>query len=584
MLLKIRKTVSILRSFVSFAVALSACLAADGKEDVFHPVRDRAETTSLNGEWDIELAGRRGKIRVPGNWETQGWKTPQYGCVVDDMTGIYRRTFDFSPRWKGRRVVLRFDGVLFGLEVEINGRAVGTNEGASAFNLVQFDVTDFLVKGENEIKATVRSRSRTWLFDTNDCWGLCGIFRDVELFSVPSQAWIEDVTFTTSGTNWTARVDVGGPGRDSVKVSTALRGADRCGGIRRWTPETPNLYDLVVTLEDGGRVIQRVVERVGFRDIEVRADGIFVNGERVFIKGVNWNEIDPFEGRALSFETFFGNMSLMKSAGINTIRTAHYPFSPKFYDLADMMGFWIIDEVPIATRGCAQLADPSFRDDLLARAEATVRRDKNRPSVLIWSCGNENKVEENTIAVLDYMKKKDPTRPRLLPMRNKIVDWIADQKNHFDFGKHVDIYSGHYLSQRGMEILENVADKPVMMTEFAHSRKGLKDFEKSVARMRNHPDKWVGACVWQWRDQAILHDGKVFRGLDDEDVIAHWTGDGKRKWGKEKQGKWLEDGRIYDNWGFNGCDGIIYADMEPKEQFWRVKKTYSEISNGGKNP
>ena len=243
MLLKIKKTVSILRPFVSFAVALSACLAADGKEDVFHPVRDRAETTSLNGEWDFELAGRRGKIRVPGNWETQGWKTPQYGCVVDDMTGIYRRTFDFSPRWKGRRVVLRFDGVLFGLEVEINGKAVGTNDGASAFNLVQFDITDALREGVNEIVCRVRSRSRTWLCDTNDDWGICGIFRDVEIFSVPREAWIEDVVFTSRGTNWTARVDIGGPSGAKAVAKTEIRGADKCGGIKPWSPEAPNLYD-----------------------------------------------------------------------------------------------------------------------------------------------------------------------------------------------------------------------------------------------------------------------------------------------------------------------------------------------------
>ena len=556
---------------LSTAIAFSAVAvaAADG---AVYPVRYRAEVTSLNGMWAFEMDGKKGTIQVPGNWETQGWKTPQYGCVVDDKTGIYRRKFQWNPLWKGRRVILRFDGVLFSYEAKVNGKVVGGS--GRAFNMSQFDITDVLIEGENEVEVAVRSRTKddSWLFDTNDCWGICGIFRDVEIFSVPSKAWIADVAFTTKGRSWDARVDVGGPRKSAAKVMTELRGA---GEIELWTPQTPKLYDLVVTLELDGEVIQKIVEHVGFRDIETRRDGLYVNGVKIFIKGMNWNEIDPMEGRALSFETFYRNMALMKSIGVNTIRTAHYPFSPRFYEIADSMGFWVIDEVPLASRGRDILKRKEVRDEVIARTAATIRRDRNHPCVLLWSIGNETWMTQNSVEALKCAKSIDPTRPLVVPMIGaQMMEWLPEQEKHFDFGRYVDIYSGHYLSLEQMKKAEGLVDKPIMETEFAHCLKGFGAFEPSLKLMREHPDKWIGGCVWCWRDQALLTDGTTFAGFDVRKKTP-WS-DGERKGAKEDQGMWLPDGRLYDSWGAAATDGIVYPDLSPKPAFFRVKKEYVE--------
>lgn len=566
------------------AVVSASTAFALGAEPRFYPVRDRALVTSLDGEWSFELDGKKGSIQVPGNWETQGWKVPQYGCVVDDKTGVYRRRFGWNPLWEGRRVVLRFDGVLFSYEATVNGRFVGGSD--RAFNMAQFDITDALVNGENVIEVAVRSRTKdsSWLFDTNDCWGLCGIFRDVEMFSIPTEAWIEDVVFTTKGKTWNAKVEVGGPAKGSAKARAELRGADK---IEMWTPDAPNLYDLVVVLELEGKEIQRVVERVGFRDVETRKDGLYVNGERVFIKGMNWNEIDPFEGRAISFETFYRNMALMKSVGVNTIRTAHYPFSPRFYEIADSMGFWVIDEVPLASRGRDILKRGEMRGEVIARTEETIRRDKNHPSVLLWSIGNETWMTQNSIEALKYAKAKDPTRPLVVPMiGSQMMRWLPEQERNFDFGRYVDIYSGHYLGIEDMKKAMALVDKPIMETEFAHVSKGFDIFEPSLKLMRENPGKWVGGCVWCWRDQAILTDGKTFAGFGGGQTP--WN-DGQRKGTKATQGKWLQDGRLYDSWGPAATDGILFPDMSPKPAFWRVRKEYlgrssPAVSGGGIDP
>ena len=199
-----------------------------------YPKRDRLFTTSLNGTWAFKLVNglvtpdelkgwnepgydvsQWDDIAVPGNWETQGLKSPQYGNQIDEMSGFYVRRFRWNPTWEGQRVILRFDGVLFGYEVWLNGKYVG--RWGSAYNLAQWDVTDKLVKGRNTIAVKVITRSRGWLFDTNDCWALAGIFRSVELFTVPND-YIEDIVFRTE------EVDLATKNTKDTKVTAAQAG------------------------------------------------------------------------------------------------------------------------------------------------------------------------------------------------------------------------------------------------------------------------------------------------------------------------------------------------------------------------
>lgn len=563
------------RTLLSALLALILLpLMGNGNANVY-PVRDRFEVTSLNGTWQFKYENNPWTyIEVPGNWATQGIRLPEYGHGISDVRGVYRRRFRYDSRWDGRKVMLRFDGVLFGYEVSINGRKVGEHYKGSAFNMAQYDITDCLRRdAPNDIEVTVSSRAHGWLFDTNDCWGLVGIFRDVEIFSVNKDAWIEDITFRTKGEEYTCDVKVHGNAKAYAAV-VDRNGIQVAKGKHKWSAEHPYLYDLVVTLTDSlGRKLQRVVQKVGFRDIEFTTQGMTVNGRKTMMNGVAWNEIDPVEGRALSYRERRRQMELMKQAGVNTIRTAHYPFGPDFYDLCNEMGFYVIDEIPFGSRGADLLAKDEYLPELLGRTEATIRRDKNHPSVVVWTFGNENKVRPNTIKVLDYARRLDPTRPRALPQIGAhIAGWAASGKYPLNFDRHVEILAGHYLKpiEARMGALENTG-MPIMMTEYCHSLgNGFSEFEETYRRMAGS-GRWIGGCLWVWQDQSVMHNGKEYVGVN---TVNAPSKDYRRDMPEEFQGNRIDSRRLLDSWGDRGTDGITFADGTPKEAYQLVKRLY----------
>lgn len=579
-----------------------------------YPVRDRFYVTSLDGTWAFKLVeGLNGSdgldgwnqpgydvsawddIRVPGNWDVQGFSNPRYGNQVAEQTGLYVRCFRSRPEWRHERVFVRFDGVLFSYRVWVNGKEVGA--WGSAYNLAQFEVTEALVEGRNTIAVEVKTRSKGWLFDTNDCWGLCGIFRSVELFTVPKQAAIQDVVFNFDGEKVETRVTASG---DYARVYVSLVDEDglhvadseqakssslmthhaaRVAAPHLWSPASPYLYNLVVTLVDAqGRKIQRVVEKVGLRTVKLEGLNLLVNGEKVFLNGVAWNEIDPLEGRAISYKTCRAQMTLMKKAGVNAIRTAHYPFGPDFLELADEMGFFVIDEVPFGSRGREFLTQAKYRDELLGRTRATILRDKNHPSVIFWTFGNENPWTKNTAAVLAYAKELDPTRPRGLPQ-------IGSSQFHemlYHPERDVDFIAGHYLNRDRMREAEEHTQKPMVQTEFAHAcGNGFCDFAAPYTRMRQHPDKWMGGFIWVWADQAVMHPfAETDEGLARRNQLKYPDGtevpkDLRRDLPAEFQGNHLDAHRFIDSWGDRGTDGIVYGDGTPKDAYWLVKKLYT---------
>ena len=547
-------------------------VAANGDEKVY-PVRDRLEVVSLDGTWDFKyMDGDWTYIEVPGNWATQGIRLPQYGSGLDEVEGICRRRFRYDSRWDGRKVMLRMGGVLFGYEVSLNGRKVGSHYTGSAYLPAQYEITDFLRRdGLNEIEVKVSSRSSAWLFDTNDCWALVGIFRDVEIFSVDKDAWIEDITFRTQGSHYTCDVKVHGDAVAQVAL-VDHNGIQVAEGKHLWSHEDPHLYDLVVTLVDKqGKKIQRVVEKVGFRDMEFTREGMYVNGRRTLLKGVAWNEIDPVEGRAISYRERRRQMELMKRAGVNAIRTAHYPFGPDFYELCDEMGFYVVDEVPFGSRGRDLLASEDYLQELLARTEGTIGMDKNHPCVAIRTFGNENAVQPNTIKVLDYARELDPTRPRALPqVAARLVEWTSSGNYPYDFDKHVEIFSGHYPSMPHMLEMEKT-DKPIMMTEYAHSLgNGFSNFEEAYKEM-SESGRWLGGFIWVWADQSILHDGREFSGSGEDSPEGR---DWRRQMPLGFQGNHLDDRRLLDSWADRGTDGIVYGNGTPKEAYQLVKRLY----------
>ena len=571
--------------------------STEGQAKVY-PIRDRLFTKSLNGTWNFALGEKKGFIEVPGNWETQGWKNPTYGNQIEELTGVYSREFTLNKR-EDQRYILRFDGVLFSFKVYVNEQEIGSF--GSAYQLAQWDVTDAVVVGINKIRVEVSTRSRGWLFDTNDCWCLAGIQRDVEIYTVPKMAAIEDIVFRSPALD-RVEVDVKASG-DFAKVYIELADDDGrqvagkefandhsslftfhsslAEGARLWSPDTPYLYDLSVTLVDAqGAKIQRISQKVGIRTIEATGMDLLLNGKKLFLNGVAWNEIDPKEGRAISYRTRREQMARMKKAHVNCIRTAHYPFGPDFYDLADEMGFIIIDEVPFGSRGAMMLKNKQYESELLARTENTIRRDKNHPCVCLWTFGNENVWTDNTRVVVEYAKQLDPTRPRGLAQigSSQFYNMIRHPERDVDF------YSGHYLSPDRMRDAESVVtNRPMMQTEFAHScGNGFCDFEDRYFRMRRNPAKWSGGCVWAWIDQCVMHpDSDLEEGLKMRNILKFEDGtdvpkDMRRDMPFELQGQYVDKDHLLDSWGDRGTDGVVYGDGTPKDAYWMMKRLYGE--------
>ncbi|MBR0197914.1 MAG: hypothetical protein IJQ34_07250 [Kiritimatiellae bacterium] len=590
------KTQSTLFGWCMFAVLVAG--AAFGTEVDVWPVRDRFHVTSLDGTWDFTLTRNEptnevntvlkesGKIKVPGCWETQGFKMRQYGNEMEDLTGVYTRTFDYEKRWDGKRVILRFDGVLFGFKVKVNGVEVGgMEEKGSAFNMYQFDITEALNTGndENVLEVAVRTRSHGWLFDTIDDWCFGGIFRSVEIFAVP-ETHVKDIVFRTEGINLaakSAKISIGVEVAGACQVQVSLlddaenhvfdamgevkNGVARFEGVVEspdlWTAETPNLYTLSVQLVDkDSNVLQRVTERVGIRTVSADEKHIYVNGKPILLRGVCWNEVDGAFGRSITPGLRREQMLKMKKANINYIRTAHYPFGKDFYRLADELGFYIVNEVPLARRGQDLLKDNSEEPECVARAERTVKRDRNHPSIIIWTVGNENYVYQNSLVSLEKVKELDPTRLTGLPQTpGAFSKWIYDRDNW-----RTDVVMGHYFREDRFKTADK-AKKPFIQTEYAHScAGGFSDFEYAWNRVRN-TEHFAGGSIWLWQDQAMLTDsGDITPAMVRQRPLAP---------GNTK----LADGGYLDTFGEYGTDGIIYADGTPKEAYYLVRRMYSPV-------
>ena len=581
-----------------------------------YPVRD--SVTSLDGEWDFKLESRahdgkvdprkgmcparmerdwkctirksEGKIKVPANWETEGYKYQQYGNQCEDLIGTYSRTFAYDPSWNGRKVILRLDGVAYGYDAWVNGVQVAKGV-TSAYNLHQFDITAALKDGANEIVIAVNTRAPGWLWDTNDCWCMTGIFRPVEIFTVPADGWIEDVTFVSKANGeCEVKVACGGERTDrnaEVKLIDAegkivfagAPGGFKVASPKLWSDETPYLYTLEVAYNG-----MRVREKVGIREVTSDAKHIYINGKPMKFRGVCWNEIMPKLGRAITREARREQMERMKKCGINYIRTAHYPFGVDFYELADEMGFYVVDEIPFGSRGSGLLRDAKNEPLLIDRTERTIRRDKNHPSIFMWTFGNENHVRANTIAVLKYAKSKDPTRLRCLPQTwealaeepkentdTEFEPWVKSPHNEL-----VQVFSGHYFDPERLAYCAKLP-KPFFQTEFSHAcGNGMSQFEDRWPRILA-TENFAGGSVWMWQDQAVETDGEIPFGYmaDGSPMVkSDYQKDAVRKTTKDVQGVWVDDRTFWDSYGDRGTDGICYADGTPKESYYLIQKYY----------
>ncbi|MDI3403366.1 glycoside hydrolase family 2 TIM barrel-domain containing protein [Streptomyces cavernicola] len=477
-------------------------------------------------------------LPVPSHWVLHGdgaygrpaYTNVQYPFPIDaprvpdeNPTGDHRRGFDLPAEWAAERTLLRFDGVESAYRVWLNGVEVGTGK---ASRLAQeFDITELVRPAGNVLVVRVHQWSTGSYLEDQDQWWLPGIFRDVTVLGRPAgcvdDVWVRsDYDHVTGAGRLTAEL-VARPEAFPVTLSVPELGIEEtwhsaadvapvaAGVVEPWSAENPRLYDADIASRG-----ETVSLRIGFRTVRIVGDAFTVNGRRVVFRGVNRHETHPERGRVFDEEHARADLELMKRHNVNAIRTSHYPPHPRLLDLADEYGFWVIDECDLETHGYTFLDwagnpsdDPRFEVQYLDRIERTVERDKNHPSIVMWSLGNESGTGRNLAAMSHWVHHRDPDRP---------VHYEGDYT-----GQYTDVYSRMYANLEETESIGSGAvtgqllgcnpaesarqrAKPFLLCEYAHAMgNGPGALAEYDALFDAHP-KLHGGFVWEWRDHGIL--------------------------------------------------------------------------------
>jgi len=536
------------------------------------------------------------EIDVPGNWEMKGYGMPIYTNVQypfkpdppkvphdDNPVGSYRTEFEIPESWRGRQIFVHFDGVCSAFYIWVNGEMVGYSKGS--MTPAEFNITKYLRPERNVLAVEVYRWSDGSYLEDQDFWYLSGIYRDVYLFSTPN----------VHMRDFFVRCDLDGDYRDAMLLVTVkvrnysqieagphavrltlldengepveLRSLSG-GGIERiptsgeetveikarvdnpkkWSAEYPNLYTVVLTLLDGSeKVMEAESCRFGFRKVEIRDCQLLINGVPILIKGVNRHEIHPDLGRAITEEVMLQDIKLMKRFNINTVRTSHYPNHPRWYELCDEYGIYLIDEANVESHGLWDVlpdSDPKWLKACLDRMARMVERDKNHPSVIIWSLGNE--AGQGTVfeEMAAYARKADPTRPIHYERQNSVADIDSQMYPHVD-----------WVAQVG----ESDRDKPYIMCEYAHAMGNaignLKEYWDAIETHK----PLIGGCIWDWVDQGL----RKYVETEEGEKVWFWAYGGDF-------GDQPNDGNFCIN-------GIITPDREVTPKLWEVKKVYQYI-------
>jgi beta-galactosidase len=530
-------------------------------------VRDRFHTDGFDDRgWD--------DIEVPGHWQLQGHGHPAYTNVRypfpldppfvpdENPTGEYRRRFDLPPDWPVGGAVLRFLGVDSAYTAWLNGTELGWATGSRLTS--EFDVGRLLRPTGNVLAVRVHQWSPASYLEDQDQWWLSGIFRDVTLIARSADA-IEDFHVVASYDHRTGggtlHVDLERPGRLSVPelglVDVPAEGSHHLDRVEPWTAETPRLY--AATLRTEG---EQVALRIGFRTVAIQDGLLTVNGRRVLLRGVNRHEWNPDRGRAVTAEDMHRDVLLMKRHNINAVRTSHYPPHPDFLDLCDEYGLYVIAECDLETHGFVQAGwrrnpsdDPRWLAAMLDRVTRLVERDKNHPSVLMWSLGNESGCGRNLAAMADWVHQRDPSRP---------LHYEGDPDSGF-----VDVYSRMYASHAEVDAIGRRAEPrttdpaldahrralPFLLCEYAHAMGngpgGLAEYQRLFEK---YP-RCQGGFVWEWIDHGIRDQ------TDDGREFFAYGGD---------FGEPLHDGNFV-------IDGLLFPDRTPSPGLTELKAVFAPI-------
>lgn len=532
-----------------------------------------------------DLADAYGEVPVPSVWQNLGFDSHQYTNIrypipldpphvpQENPCGAYIRDFDYAPDPDAPRVHLNFEGVDSCYYVWLNGSYVGYSQISHATS--EFDVTDLLVAGTNRLAVLVLKWGVGTYLEDQDKFRTSGIFRDVYLLQRPESAVFDYFTTTQlhpdravvhvrasfSGDPVPTRITL--TDADGEPVAEAdLRHAPADDEFTHgaelgipaphlWNAEDPYLYTLTIATER-----EAIVDRVGVREIQTNGNVVQVNGRHIRFRGVNRHDSDPVTGPVISLDQLMTDLRLMKQHNVNAIRSAHYPNSPYFYQLCDELGFYVMNEADNESHGtqAQYLADPSFPNQVLHwneriadnpdflpatmdRMQACVRREKNRPSVVMWSAGNECAYGITLEESLRWTKDYDPTR--LTVYESSFYD---DKKRKYDYSV-IDIYSRMYPALTEVQdYLDSQPDKPFLLLEYCHAMgNGPGDFQDYLEVVESDP-VMCGGFVWEWCDHAV-HTGTT----EDGRAIYYYGGD---------HGEIIHDG--------NFCvDGLVSPDRQP---------------------
>lgn len=535
------------------------------------------------------------EIPVPSCWEMHGYGTPIYTNInypfrnnapfiqsqheyttekEPNAVGSYRKDFTLPEEWKDTPVFIHFDGVYSSMYLWINGKKVGYSQGATED--AEFNITPYVKAGNNTLAVEVYRWSDGSYLEDQDMFRLSGIFRDVYLRAKPkvnlrdyhlTTGWNGDdlskVTLNakaaicnldkkkaTDLTLEMSLLDMNGKELDKVSrpLSALPAGAEEnlslSMEVRRpelWSAEIPNLYTVVMELKDKNRKTLEVSHtRYGFRKIEIKNKRVYINNEQVFFKGTNRHDIHPQLGKSIPLESMLQDVLLFKRYNINMLRTSHYPNDVRMYALCDYYGIYVMDEADIECHGNMGISKkPSWIPAFVDRMERMIQRDKNHPSVIFWSMGNESGDGDNFVSVLAATRKLDD-RPVHYEGKNAIADMDSNM----------------YPSIEGIKSMDGKeSNKPYFMCEYAHAMgNSIGNLDQYWDFIENHSQRMIGGCIWDWVDQGINKPGEL-------------------------PNRYYYGGNFGDAPNDNSfcCNGIVTPDRAVTPKLLEVKKVYQHI-------
>ncbi|MEH0417107.1 glycoside hydrolase family 2 TIM barrel-domain containing protein [Streptomyces sp. B21-083] len=581
----------------------------------------RAQARSLDGDWRFQLLPTPtsevgddwSSARVPGAWTLQDtddlpwytnvqmpWADFPPDSPMANPTGVYEREFDIPAEWAGRRIVLQVGAAESVLLVHVDGRPVGISKDSHL--AAEFDLSDLVWPGGSAtLRLTVVKWSDATHIEDQDQWWHGGITRSVLLYAT-DPLYLADVTVRAPASGelrvdcrvrdaggalpegWYVTGEIDGElllqdaefdrlNAEDDRVSDFLGEPRLCAhvsDVRTWNAETPELYGLTVRLHRAdGTVADTAYQRVGFRDVEIVGRDLLVNGERIYVRGVNRHDFHPLTGRTVSYDDQRADLVLLKRFGFNAIRTAHYPNDPALYDLADELGFYVVDEADIESHDHAhEIADdPRYLNAFVDRVSRMVLRDKNHPSVIIWSLGNESDYGANHDAAAGWLRRHDPTRPLQYEGAAKL-GW-ADPAVASDIA--CPMYAP--LEDCVAHAMSGEQTKPIVQCEYSHA------MGNSNGTLADH---WAaiestpglqGGFIWEFWDHGILQSvnsgrpaGRAGAGLYDNGVAApgmRWAYGGDF-------GETIHDGAFI-------ADGVVFPDRTPKPVMYEHREIAAPV-------